>query len=96
MPTPRKKAAAIRYDSDTDRVPKLIAKGKGVVAEKIIAKAKEHGIYIKEDEDLVEALSTLDLLDDIPEELYQVVAAILAELYKINGAMKKAKLPDAR
>ena len=87
----RKKAAAIKYDNKTDKVPKLIAKGKGLVADNIIAKAKEHGIYIKEDKDLVEALSTLDLFDDIPVELYKVVAALLAELYHINGKIKEQK-----
>ena len=85
----RKKAAAIRYDTEQDKVPKLVAKGQGIVADKIIETAKEHNIYIKEDKDLVEALSTLDLYDEIPEELYKVVAYLLAELYRINGELKK-------
>jgi len=84
----RKKAAAIRYDTDQDKVPKLVAKGQGVVADKIIEKAKEHDVHIKEDKDLVEALSTLDLYDEIPEELYKVVAMLLAELYSINSKLK--------
>jgi len=91
----RKKAAAIKYDNKTDKVPRLVAKGKGLVADNIIAKAKEHGVYIKEDKDLVEALSTLDLFDDIPVELYKVVAALLAELYKINGKIKEQKAQAA-
>jgi len=86
----RRKAAAIRYDTTKDRVPTLVAKGQGVVADKIIAKAKEHNVHITEDKDLVEALSTLDLLDEIPEELYRVVAYLLAELYKINGKLKNS------
>ncbi len=85
----RKKAAAIRYDTEQDKVPKLVAKGQGIVAEKIIAKAKEYDVHITEDADLVEALSTLDLFDEIPEELYKVVAFLLAELYKINGKLKE-------
>lgn len=83
----RKKAAAIRYDSNIDRAPTLVAKGQGVVADKIIAKAEEHDIHIREDKDLVEALSTLDLLEEIPEELYKVVALLLAELYQINNKL---------
>lgn len=84
----RKKAAAIKYDPDSgDRAPKLVAKGTGTIAEKIIARAEEHGVTIKEDEDLVEALSTLDLLDEIPEDLYKVVALLLAELYSINSKL---------
>ncbi|MGE4318251.1 MAG: EscU/YscU/HrcU family type III secretion system export apparatus switch protein [Deferribacterales bacterium] len=91
----RKKAAAIRYDKATDRVPKLVAKGKGVVADKIIERALEHNIYIKEDKDLVEALSTLDLFDEIPVELYKVVALLLAELYKINSKIKSEKYAES-
>lgn len=84
----RKKAAAIRYDKELDKAPRLVAKGQGIVAEKIIQAAKEHDVHIKEDTDLVEALSTLDLYDEIPEELYRVVALLLAELYRINGKLK--------
>lgn len=58
------------------------------MADKIIEAAKEHDIHIKEDKDLVEALSTLDLYDEIPEELYRVVALLLAELYSINSKLK--------
>lgn len=85
----RKKAAAIRYDKEVDKVPKLVAKGRGIVAEKIIEKAKEHDIHITEDHDLVEALSTLDIYEEIPEDLYRVVAYLLAEIYKINNNLKK-------
>jgi flagellar biosynthesis protein len=85
----RKKAAAIRYDKEVDKVPKLVAKGQGIIAEKIIEKAKEHDVHITEDRDLVEALSTLDLYDEIPEDLYRVVAYLLAEIYKINNKLKK-------
>lgn len=77
----------IRYDDKKDKVPKLVAKGQGVIAERIIEKAKEHNIHITEDEDLVEALSTLDLFEEIPEDMYRVVALSLAELYRINGKL---------
>jgi flagellar biosynthesis protein len=86
----RKKAAAIRYDKEQERAPRLVAKGQGVIAEKIIEKAKEYNVHIKEDKDLVEALSTLDLLDEIPENMYKVVAHLLAELYRINSQLKKS------
>jgi len=86
----RKKAAAIRYDDKVDKVPKLVAKGQGIIADRIIEKAKEHNVHIKEDKDLVEALSTLDLFDEIPENLYAVVAMLLAELYRINGKLKSS------
>ncbi|WP_022851489.1 EscU/YscU/HrcU family type III secretion system export apparatus switch protein [Limisalsivibrio acetivorans] len=81
----RKKAAALGYDQDSDRAPRLLAKGSGIIADKIIERAKEHNIDIKEDRDLVEVLSTLDIYEEIPENLYRVVAELLAEIYRINN-----------
>lgn len=83
----RKKAAAIGYDSKKDKAPKLLAKGSGAIAEKIIEKAKEHNIHIKEDKDLVEVLGTLELHEEIPENMYKVVAELLAEIYRINAKL---------
>ncbi len=77
-----KKAVALKYEKYKDNAPKVVAKGKGEVAKKIIEVAKEHGVYIKEDPDLVEVLSGLDLYEEIPEDLYKVVAEILAFIYK--------------
>ncbi|WP_297888748.1 FlhB-like flagellar biosynthesis protein [Sulfurihydrogenibium sp.] len=77
-----KKAVALKYERNKDSAPKVVAKGKGEVAKKIIEVAKEHGVYIKEDPDLVEVLSGLDLYQEIPEDLYKVVAEILAFIYK--------------
>ena len=84
----KRKAAALKYERGKDRAPKLVAKGSGLVADKIIEKAEEFGIFIKEDKDMVEVLATLDLYQEIPDSLYQAVALILAELYKINESMK--------
>ncbi|MGA1861640.1 EscU/YscU/HrcU family type III secretion system export apparatus switch protein [Deferribacter thermophilus] len=86
-----KKAAALKYEQGKDKAPKLSAKGKGLIAEKIIKKAQEHGVFIKEDPDLVEVLSTLDLYEEIPEYLYQAVADILIEIYKLNNSVKNNK-----
>jgi flagellar biosynthesis protein len=83
---PRLRVAALRYDHPKDRAPKLVARGEGHVAEKILALAKEHGIPIHEDRELVEVLSRLDLEEDIPGEVYQVVAEILAFLYRAHLA----------
>lgn len=79
-----KKAAALRYNNVKDSAPKLIAKGSGEVARKIIEIAKEHGIHIEEDQALVEVLSTLDLYQEIPPDLYKAVAEILAFIYMLN------------
>ncbi len=78
----KKKAAALKYEKGKDNAPKLVAKGEGLIAEKILQIAEENQIFIKEDKELVEVLSTLDLYQEIPEELYQVVAEVLVYIYK--------------
>lgn len=77
-------AAAIQYDPDKDAAPRLTAKGKGYVADKIIELAKKHGIPIKNDPGLVEILSRLDIDEQIPIEVYRAVAEILAFVYSLN------------
>lgn len=83
----KKKAVALRYDTTQDVSPKVVAKGAGEVAAKIIALAKEYGIPIQEDADLVEILAKLDLNAEIPPETYLVVAEILAFIYRANNKM---------
>ena len=80
----RKKAAALRYKPDKDAAPKIVAKGSGAIAEKILQIAREHSIPLKEDQQLVEVLSTLDLYQEIPPELYRAVAEILAFIYSMT------------
>ena len=71
-----KTAVAISYDID-DAAPKILATGKGAVAEKIIQKAKESDVPLYKDNKLANALSKLQIGDMIPPELYEVVAEIL-------------------
>lgn len=78
------KAAALKYRRGKDSAPKLVAKGRGKVAEKIIEIAKTHGIPVQEDKELVEFLSMLDLYQEIPPELYRAVAEILAFVYSLK------------
>ena len=80
----RKKASVLKYDKYQDKSPKLIAKGKGVVAEHIIAEAENHRIPIKKDPSLSELLSQLEINQSIPEELYQAVAEVFAFIYSID------------
>ena len=82
MSMDEKKAVALRYEKYRDSAPKVIAKGKGVIAEKIIEVAKQHGVYLKEDPTLVEVLSGLELYEEIPEELYKVIAEIFVLIYQ--------------
>ena len=84
----QKQAAALRYQPKIDNAPKVIAKGKGKVAEKIIEIAREHNIYIQNDPDLIEVLSQLDLNEEIPPELYVVIAELLAFIYSLNRGGK--------
>jgi flagellar biosynthesis protein len=81
------KAAALKYRPG-DSAPSLVAKGRGLVAEKIIALARRHGVPIREDRNMVEILSTIDLYDEIPPELYKAVAEILAYIYKMSGKLR--------
>jgi len=80
----RKEAVALKYDAAKDSAPKVSAKGRGAVAEKIIAIAKEKGIPMREDPDLVQSLMQLDWYEEIPVALYQVVAEVLAFAYRMN------------
>ncbi len=84
----RSKAVALRYDKEQEDAPRIVAKGMGEVAEKIIALAKEHGIPIHEDSDLIEILAKLDLYEEIPPATYVVVAEILAFIYRTNETME--------
>ena len=78
-------ALALKYQPKSDRAPKVTAKGKGKLAEKIIEIAQKNNIYIHNDPDLVEILSQLDINDEIPPELYIVAAELLAFVYSLNG-----------
>jgi flagellar biosynthesis protein len=86
-----KKAIALRYDPHTDNVPILVAKGKGYLAERIIAVARENGIHVHEDANLVELLMGLQLEDAIPPQLYQVVARVLATVYRVNKQLAQER-----
>ncbi len=79
-----KKAVALKYKRYIDNAPKVVAKGKGEVAKRIIEVAKENNIPITEDAELVEMLIKLDLYEEIPENLYKVVAEIFAFIYKLK------------
>ena len=74
---PRQQAAALRYDPEQDVVPVLSAYGEGFMAERIIETAEEHGIPIMEDAGLAAVLSKLSTGDQIPPQLYEVVAQVL-------------------
>ena len=74
----------MKYRPKIDDAPKVIAKGQGKVAEKIIEIAKEHQLHIHNDPDLIEVLSQLDINEEIPPDLYIVIAELLAFVYSLN------------
>ncbi len=80
----RSEAIALSYDSTNQSSPKVVAKGKGIVAENIIEKAKENNVPIQEDASLVQLLSQLQINESIPENLYQAVAEVFAFVYRVD------------
>jgi flagellar biosynthesis protein len=84
----RFEALALRHDRDPSaecgRAPQVVAKGAERVAERILELAREHGVPVREDRDLVAMLSTCDVEDEIPPEAYAAVAEFLAWLYRCN------------
>ena len=83
-------AVALKY-APGDQAPKVVAKGRGLIAEEIIARAREHGVFVHESPELVTLLSQVDLDDHIPPALYVAVAELLAWLYQVE---KKGVSPE--
>ena len=81
--TKKKAAVALAY-RDGMSAPKIIAKGRGLIAEEIIKRAKDSNIYVHESTELVSLLMQVNLDDRIPPELYVVVAELLAWLYRLE------------
>ena len=87
----KQEAIALGYELGKDSAPRVLATGKGVIAEKIIQKAKDHNIPIKKDEELIKILSLLEIDEVIPLEAYSAVAEILSAIYKYNNNMRAKK-----
>ena len=86
----RKQAIALQYQSDKQKAPTVIAKGKGLIADQIIDSAKEKQIPIQEDRNLVELLGQLNINESIPEELYEAVAEVFAFIYRLDREKKES------
>ena len=87
MPKERRprRAAALRYDSETDESPRIVAAGKGLIADRIIAEARAAGVPVRDDAALAEAIAGLDLGTQVPESLYRAVAEALAWAYRLDA-----------
>ncbi|MDR1890377.1 MAG: EscU/YscU/HrcU family type III secretion system export apparatus switch protein [Zoogloeaceae bacterium] len=79
----RREAVALAY-RQTDAAPRVVAKGRGLIAEEIISRAKEHGVYVHESPELLSLLVQVDIDEHIPSQLYLAVAELLAWLYRIE------------
>lgn len=82
-PKPPQQAIALAYETG-DLAPRIVAKGKGIIAEQIIARAKEHDVFVHESKELVALLMQVDLDDHIPPALYLAIAEILAWIYQLE------------
>ncbi len=83
------KAVALQYDAGQDNAPRITATGRGDVAEQILALAFAHGVRVREDADLVEILSQLEVDSVIPLEAFTAVAEILSYVYRTNAIYGK-------
>ncbi len=91
QPSPPKNAVALAYQSG-DIAPKVVAKGRGLVAEQIIARAREHGVFVHESRELVALLTQIDLDEHIPPALYRAVAELLAWVHHIEAAQQPGEV----
>lgn len=78
-------AVALGYEPEKDNAPKVLAKGQGLVAQKIIQIAIDEGIEIRKDADLLQILKAVDIDSEIPIEAFSAVAEIISYIYKENG-----------
>ncbi|HWE09063.1 MAG TPA: EscU/YscU/HrcU family type III secretion system export apparatus switch protein [Solirubrobacteraceae bacterium] len=92
-PPPRRRASALHYQPG-DPAPRVIAGGSGLVAERIIAAAREAGVPVREDPALAQALAALDLGESIPEAMWKAVAETLAWAYRLDADLARRKTQD--
>ena len=88
-----KRAVALRYEPEKQRAPKVVAKGRGFVAENILAAAQRNTIPVYQNKSLVNMLMALELDREIPPELYRAVAEVLAYVYRIDKRHQKTEMP---
>jgi flagellar biosynthesis protein len=89
---PSQSAVALAYQTG-DTAPRVVAKGRGLIADEIIARAKEHGVFVHQSRELVALLMQVRLDDDIPPAMYRAIAELLAWLHRLEAAQQpKGKL----
>jgi flagellar biosynthesis protein len=88
---PRQEAVALAY-SAADSAPRVVAKGRGLIAEEIIARAREHGVFVHESPEMVALLMQIDLDARIPPQLYVAVAELLAWIYGVERGQEPPRV----
>jgi len=88
---PQRKAVALKYEAERDLAPKVIAKGRGHVAEHILETAQKHSVPVYQDKTLVNMLMALEIDREIPPELYKAIAEVMAYVYKMDKSHGQAK-----
>lgn len=94
--TPQQAAVALTYGQHQSGAPAVVAKGRGLIAQAIIERAKQHGVYVHESEDLVSLLMQVELDQEIPPQLYLAVAELLTWLYRLEHVEIPAIPPFAK
>ena len=82
-----RKAAALKYDQVESSAPRVVAKGKGFIADRIVEAARQNDVPLVQDNNLAGVLEALELESEIPAELYQAVAEVLVFVYRLNGRL---------
>jgi len=91
----RLEAVALAY-RQSDSAPRVVAKGRGLIAEEIISRAREHGVYVHESPELLSLLAQVDIDEHIPSQLYLAVAELLAWLYRVEHGEMGLPPPNLR
>lgn len=78
-------AVALRYDKGREDAPRVVAKGRGFVAQQLLAVAKRHAVPVYQNQSVTQLLMAVELDREIPPDLYQVVANVLAYVYRLDG-----------
>lgn len=90
--TPLQQAIALTYEVG-DSAPRVVAKGRGAIAQRIIDEAKAHNVFVHESKELIALLMRVNLDEQIPPALYAVIAEILAWLYQLENGIQASEVP---
>lgn len=85
----RDMAVALRYNQEQDNAPKIVASGRGLVAKKILEQAREHGVPVQENPEVAQLLAGLEIGQEVPPELYGVIAEVLAFVYSLDSNRRR-------